>query len=75
VPVQIVQGESDQYGTIRQVEVAQEECYCPVEVAMIAGAGHSPQRERPEVTLDAIAGFVNRVLKLHHEGDVAGPAP
>jgi pimeloyl-ACP methyl ester carboxylesterase len=75
VPVQIVQGESDQYGTIRQVEVAQEECYCPVEVAMIAGAGHSPQRERPEVTLDAIAGFVNRVLKLHHEGDVASPAP
>jgi pimeloyl-ACP methyl ester carboxylesterase len=75
VPVQIVQGENDQYGTIRQVEVAQEECYCPVEVAMIAGAGHSPQRERPEVTLDAIAGFVNRVLKLHHEGDVAGPAP
>src|SRR3954453_12932619 len=56
VPVQIVQGENDQYGTIRQVEVAQEECYCPVEVAMIADAGHSPQRERAEVSLDAIAG-------------------
>jgi hypothetical protein len=42
---------------------------------MIAGAGHSPQRERPEVTLEAIAGFANQVLKLHHEGDVAGPAP
>ena len=75
VPVQVVQGASDQYGTIRQVEVAQEECYCPVEVAMIAEAGHSPQRERPEVTLDVISGFANRVLKLHHEGDVAGAAP
>jgi pimeloyl-ACP methyl ester carboxylesterase len=72
VPVQIVQGESDQYGTIRQVEVAQEECYCPVEVAMISGAGHSPQRDRAEATLAAIAGFANRVLKLHHEGDAAG---
>jgi pimeloyl-ACP methyl ester carboxylesterase len=69
VPVQIVQGENDQYGTIRQVEVTQEECYCPVEVAMIAGAGHSPQRERPDVTLDTIAGFANRILRLHHEGD------
>ena len=74
VPVQIVQGESEQYGTIRQVETAQEECYCPVEVAMIAGAGHSPQRERPDVTLEAIAGFANRILKLHHEGDPAPPA-
>jgi pimeloyl-ACP methyl ester carboxylesterase len=68
VPIQIVQGENDQYGTIRQVEIAQEECYCPVEVAMIAGAGHNPPRERPEATLAAIAGFANRVLKLHHEG-------
>lgn len=74
VPVQIVQGVNDQYGTIRQVEAAQEECYCPVEVAMIAGAGHSPQRERPELTLEAITGFANRVLRLHHEGDVPGPA-
>ena len=69
VPIQIVQGENDQYGTIRQVVTAEEECYCPVEVAMIAGAGHSPQRERPEVTLEVIAAFSNRVLRLHHEGD------
>jgi pimeloyl-ACP methyl ester carboxylesterase len=74
VPVQIVQGENDQYGTIRQVVVAREECYCPVEVAMIAGAGHSPQRERPEVTLDTIAGFADRVLRQHHEGDAAPQA-
>jgi pimeloyl-ACP methyl ester carboxylesterase len=71
VPVQIVQGEGDQYGTIRQVEIARQECYCPVEVTMIAGAGHTPQRERPEVTLDAIAGFANRILRLHHEGEPA----
>jgi pimeloyl-ACP methyl ester carboxylesterase len=71
VPVQVVQGESDQYGTVRQVEIAQTECYCPVEVAMIAGAGHAPQRERPDVTLDATAGFANRILKLHHEAEDA----
>lgn len=70
VPVQIVQGENDPYGTIRQIEIAQEECYCPVEVALIPGAGHSPQREQPEATLAAIAGFADRILRQHHEGDV-----
>ncbi len=72
VPVQIVQGENDQYGTIRQVEIAQEECYCPVEIVMIPGVGHAPQRERPEVTLKAIAGFANRLLAMHQEGQPAG---
>jgi len=63
VPVLIVQGESDQYGTMRQVEVAQDECYCPVDVAVIPGAGHSPHREAPAVTLDAITGFANAALR------------
>ena len=31
VPVLVVQGRDDQYGTLRQVEIAQEECYCPVD--------------------------------------------
>ena len=34
VPILIVRGEDDQYGTIKQIEVAQQECYCPVEVAL-----------------------------------------
>ena len=32
VPVAILQGADDQYGTIRQIEIAREECYCPVDV-------------------------------------------
>ena len=36
VPVAILQGADDQYGTIRQVEIAREECYCPVEVTILA---------------------------------------
>jgi pimeloyl-ACP methyl ester carboxylesterase len=64
VPIEIVQGENDQYGTIRQVEIAHEECYCPIEVAMIAGAGHNPQREKAEVTLTAIADFAKWTLDM-----------
>jgi pimeloyl-ACP methyl ester carboxylesterase len=69
VPVQIVQGENDPYGTVRQIAIAEEECYCPVEVVMVADAGHSPQRERPDVALTAIAAFANRILALHQEAD------
>ena len=65
VPVAIVQGSDDQYGTIRQIEIAKEECYCPVEVTMIPRAGHSPHREAPQVTLDSIAEFAKNILFLH----------
>lgn len=74
VPILIVQGEGDQYGTVRQIEVAQEECYCPVEVALLPGARHAPHREAPEATLAAIAGFANRLLRDHHEGDLTADA-
>jgi pimeloyl-ACP methyl ester carboxylesterase len=63
VPVLIVQGEDDQYGTARQVEIAQEECYCPVEVLMLPGTRHVPHREAPERTLAAVADFVSRALE------------
>jgi pimeloyl-ACP methyl ester carboxylesterase len=63
VPLIVVQGADDQYGTIRQVEIARQECYCPVEVALIPGAGHSPHRESPNASLDAISQFANAVLR------------
>jgi pimeloyl-ACP methyl ester carboxylesterase len=65
VPVAILQGDADQYGTIRQIEIAQEECYCPVDVTIIPGAGHSPHREVPELTLATISEFANRILTVH----------
>jgi pimeloyl-ACP methyl ester carboxylesterase len=63
VPVAILQGADDQYGTVRQIEIAQEECYCPVDVTVIPDAGHSPHREAPDVTLAAIADFASATLR------------
>jgi pimeloyl-ACP methyl ester carboxylesterase len=63
VPVLVVQGKNDQYGTLRQVEIAQEECYCPVDLKIISDAGHSPHREAPEATLDAIEQFARTALR------------
>ena len=65
VPMLIVQGEADQYGTVKQVEAAERECYCPVEMALLNGAKHSPQREQPEATLAAIADFVANVGRMN----------
>ncbi len=65
VPVAILQGAEDQYGTMRQIEIAREECYCPVDVTMIPDAGHSPHREAPEATLNAISEFAGRILHIH----------
>jgi pimeloyl-ACP methyl ester carboxylesterase len=69
VPILIIQGADDQYGTIKQIEAAQQECYCPVEVALLPGARHSPHRDAPEATLETAAGFINRLLRDHHEAD------
>lgn len=70
VPVAVIQGAQDQYGTLRQVEIAQEECYCPVDVSVIPGTAHAPHREAAEVTLSTLADFANRLLRLHGEGAV-----
>ncbi len=63
VPIQILQGENDEYGTHRQIEIAEAECYCPVEATIFPGAGHSIHREALEQTTQAIVPFVHRVLR------------
>ena len=68
VPILIVQGADDQYGTLKQVEAAQEECYCPVETAILPGVRHSPHRDAADLTLQTACGFINRLLRDHHEG-------
>ena len=68
VPTAILQGADDQYGTKRQIEIAEGECYCPVEVTIVPGAGHAPHREAPQLTLATIADFIHRILVTHGEG-------
>jgi len=69
VPIQIVQGTDDQYGTTAQIEAALDEAYCPVDVALIPGARHAPQNERPVETLRVITEFISTLLRA--DGDVA----
>ena len=68
VPVLVVQGAADPYGTLAQVRALKEECYCPVETAVLPGVGHAPHRENPQETLTAIAAFIDRIFRVHGEG-------
>lgn len=65
VPMLIVQGAEDQYGTVAQVRFAEEESYCPVEALVLENCRHAPQVDQPETTLSAIADFAYRVLTVH----------
>jgi pimeloyl-ACP methyl ester carboxylesterase len=72
VPILIIQGAHDDYGTPRQIEIAQEECYCPVETLLMPAVKHVPYREAPDATLAAISGFCNRLLCEHEGAGITG---
>lgn len=61
-PVQILQGERDDYGTIMQLELAQKHCRTEVEATMMPEIGHSIFRDDPQATTNAIADFIERRL-------------
>lgn len=60
VPVLVIQGEDDEYGTAAQVESIARRV-AGAETLMLPACGHSPQRDQPEATLDAIAGFIRKL--------------
>jgi len=68
VPVLLIQGEADRYGTLAQVRAAQEECTCPVDTLVMAAVGHAPHREKPDETHAAVAAFADRIFRIHGEG-------
>jgi pimeloyl-ACP methyl ester carboxylesterase len=64
VPVLLIQGEDDPYGTLRQVEAIRERCQGPVEtLALPAPCGHSPHVARAGEVLAAATAFL-RALPL-----------
>jgi pimeloyl-ACP methyl ester carboxylesterase len=66
VPIVIVQGTDDPYGSVAQIERAREVAYCPVEALLLERCAHSPHLDRPDATLDAVAEFVERVMQHEH---------
>jgi len=63
VPVLLIQGEDDQYGTMAQVEAIARQVSGPVEMVMLPNCTHSPHQAQTDATLAAIAGFVAGLCK------------
>ena len=60
VPVLLIQGEADEYGTTAQLDAIAARVP-GTETLVVPGAGHSPHRDASDVVLDRVAAFVARV--------------
>jgi pimeloyl-ACP methyl ester carboxylesterase len=61
-PVLVIQGSQDAYGTLAQVDAARRGCRAPVETLILEDCGHSPHRDQPAATLEAVAAFAARIV-------------
>nr|WP_255216432.1 alpha/beta hydrolase [Pseudenhygromyxa sp. WMMC2535] len=62
MPMLLIQGSADEYGTMAQCKAIAAAVDAEVDVLELGGCGHNPPRGRPQSTLDAIVSFVAR----HH---------
>jgi pimeloyl-ACP methyl ester carboxylesterase len=57
-PVLLIQGEDDEYGTVRQIDAVRAALRGPAETLLLAPCGHAPHRDRPAEVLDRVARWV-----------------
>lgn len=56
-PTLVIQGEDDEYGTLRQVEAIAAGVRGPIETLVLPQCGHTPHRDQREQVLDAMTAF------------------
>lgn len=57
-PILLVQGEDDEYGTVRQIDAISARLRGPVQKLLLATCGHAPHRDHPTKVLDSVARWV-----------------
>jgi pimeloyl-ACP methyl ester carboxylesterase len=58
VPMLVVQGADDEYGTLAQVDTIAAEAGAPVETLVLEGVGHAPHLSQPAVVAGRAASFI-----------------
>ena len=58
VPVLVLQGADDEYGTLAQLDAIEHQVKGPVTRRVLAECGHSPHRDQRDAALEAMARFV-----------------
>lgn len=61
IPALLIQGEQDQYGTIRQLARIEELLTGSVTRVLLPDCGHSPFRDQPTETLQAMQAFCSKL--------------
>lgn len=60
VPLLLVQGIDDEYGTMAQLDaITADARHARVDTLHLANCGHAPHRDRPDMVLPAIAAFLS----------------
>ena len=62
VPLLVLQGLADPYGTRAQADVVTEFCPAPADIRLMEGVGHAPWREAEAESLAAIRAFAGKLL-------------
>jgi pimeloyl-ACP methyl ester carboxylesterase len=62
-PVLAIQGYEDEYGTMAQLDAIARQAAGPVSLVRLADCKHSPHRDQPEQVLEAIAAFVDELIR------------
>jgi pimeloyl-ACP methyl ester carboxylesterase len=60
-PTLAIQGFDDEYGTMAQLEAIAAQTGGPVELLRLADCRHSPHRDQPEVVIEAMSRFIERL--------------
>ena len=63
VPLLVIQGTEDRYGTWKQVEAIERQVRGPVETVRVPHAGHAPHRDQAELVLEKMTAFVKAIRK------------
>ena len=62
VPMLVIQGEDDEYGTAAQTETIARHATAETRIMMLPGCGHSPHLELETMMLEAMSSFISRAL-------------
>ncbi len=68
IPILVIQGQSDEYGSEAQITAAEEGMTGSVQTCLLPDCGHSPHRQFESETVRAIAGFI----EIIHGENLAG---
>jgi pimeloyl-ACP methyl ester carboxylesterase len=63
LPMLLIQGSDDEYGTLAQIRAAETLSYGPVETVLLPGIGHQPHLRAEAAVLDAVGAFTRHLLR------------